>query len=466
MKSTLDSTEQLSVSAGSVPVPVVVTLGAAAVVASGISVVGSDALWLPAMGDRILDSRSVPDGIPFAASSSADWVNTTVLGQISLAGAHSLGSVGVVVAHIIAVLVTLTVLAADAHSRGARPGRTSLAISAVAVGAAAPLLIARAQLLSLVPFVLVLALLRREQDRPSHAIWWVVPLLALWGNLHGAVLVGVAITGCYLLFSRLRITPGTAIAVGLASLVATCLNPGLLSAPRYYLGVFRGEATTDETGMWGPLTLSNPFDVLLVVAAVILGALALPGRRATWEYAAGVGLLAATVLAARNGIWLMLFLAVPAATGAAQTKLQALRASRPASRRPPTPAIAVALALLMGASAVLMLRAPGFRAADVESAHIAAATSGNVVLTVEPLAESLAAAGATVWACNPLDAFTEPDQAAYLAFLRGDAAGARRAIEGADVVVAVPGSAQARLALDSGYSTSGMVGPYALFRRA
>src|SRR6478609_7076572 len=115
MESTLDSAEKLSVSTRPGPTLVVLTLGIMAMVASAISVVGSDALWLPAMGDRILESRSVPDGIPFAASSSADWVNTTVLGQISLASAHSLGSVGVVVAHSIAVLVTLTVLAVDAN---------------------------------------------------------------------------------------------------------------------------------------------------------------------------------------------------------------------------------------------------------------------------------------------------------------------------------------------------------------
>jgi hypothetical protein len=462
MESTLDSTEKLSVSTRPGPTLVVLTLGIMAMVASAISVVGSDALWLPAMGDRILESRSIPEGIPFAAASSAGWVNTTVLGQILFAAAHSIGSLGVIVAHTIAVLVTLTALAVEATRRGATPQRTSVMMCVVAVGAAAPLLIARAQLLSLVPFVSLVALLRREQERPSPAIWWVVPLLALWGNLHGAVLVGVAVTGCYLLFSRLRVTPVTAITVGLASLLATCLNPGLLSAPRYYLGVFSGEATTDESGMWGPLSLTNPFDVLLVLAALVLCASALRGRRTLWELAAGAGLLAGSVLAARNGIWLMLFLAVPAATSIARTQSHTLPASRSSQALPAT----LALAFLVGASGVLALRAADFRAADAESARIVAAASGHVVLAAEPLSESLAAAGATVWASNPLDAFAPPDQAAYLAFLRGDAAGARGALESAEVVVAVPGSAQARLAKESGYSQSGLVGSYMLFRRA
>jgi hypothetical protein len=88
------------------------------------------------------------------------------------------------------------------------------------------------------------------------------------------------------------------------------------------------------------------------------------------------------------------------------------------------------------------------------------------VLAPEPLAESLAAAGATVWASNPLDAFARSDQSAYLAFLRGDAAGARRALERADVVVARPGTLQAQIALSSGYAVAGSVGSFTLMRRS
>ena len=55
---------------------------------------------------------------------------------------------------------------------------------------------------------MVLLVLRSQQRRPSRGIWLVVPLTAIWGNLHGAVLVGVAVIGCYLLFSRLRTRAG------------------------------------------------------------------------------------------------------------------------------------------------------------------------------------------------------------------------------------------------------------------
>ncbi|MFC7595431.1 hypothetical protein ACFQU3_08965 [Terrabacter sp. GCM10028922] len=438
----------------------VLTLGMLTILAAALTVVGSDALWLPALGDEIRRAGAVPAGIPFATALSTDWVNTTALGQLVFSLVYEAGSLGVVIAQVVVVALALSTLAWDATSRGSRPVATSAVLVAVAIGAAAPLLIARAQLLSLLPYAVLLVLLRRQHDHPSTAIWWAVPLVALWGNLHGAVLAGVAVLGCYLAFSRLRQSPLTAVGVGIAALAATCLNPGLLAAPRYYLGVFSGEATSDDSGMWSRLSLSNPFDVLLLLAAVVLVAMTFRRRRPVWEYAALLGLAVASGLAARHGIWLLLFLAVPAATTWTRPGHEA--ATTRLSKAVPS---VVSIACLAVAAVVLGVRAPTFRAADAEAARIADATKGRVVLVAEPLAESLAAAGATVWVSNPLDAFSRVDQAAYLAFMNGDVEGARAAFENADVVVAVPGSVQARAAAAAGLARATSFGTYRLFSR-
>lgn len=212
--------------------------------------------------------------------------------------------------------------------------------------------------------------------------------------------------------------------------------------------------------MWSRLSLANPFDVLLVLVTVTLIAAALRRRRPLWEYAAGLGLAVATASAARHGIWLLLFLSVPAATAIHR------QAKAPSLRRP-SQALAMVIALVCagGAATVLAFRAPSFRAADAESASIAEATRGQVVLVNEPLAESLAAAGATVWASNPLDAFAAADQAAYLAFMNGNGAGARTALDQADVVVARPGSAQAAAASAAGFTRVNRLGAYVLLTR-
>lgn len=443
------------------PIGVIVTLGVLASVVAQLTIIGSDALWLPALGDAIRRTGSIPNGIPFAAADSAGWVNTTALGQLLFSYAFTLGSIGIVITQLAAVVLALGTLALSSSTLGARSLATSVSLVVVALGAAAPLLIARAQLLSLLPYAVLLVLLRREQERPTSAIWWTVPLVAIWGNLHGGVLVGVAVLGCYLVFSRLRQSPFTAVGVGLAALTATCLNPGLLDAPHYYLGVFGGEATSDDSGMWSRLSLTNPFDMLLVVGALVLLSLGLRRRRPLWEYVAGVGLAIATVTAARHGIWLLLFLATPAALGWARLGEEPVRARV----SPPRQSMA-AVALLAVACVLVALRAPTFAATDAEATSLASATRGQVVLVEEPLAESLAAAGATVWVSNPLDAFTASDQAAYLAFMKGDETGARPALERADVVVAKPDSPQARAAIANGFVRATRVAQYVLLRRA
>lgn len=446
---------------GRMPALLVAVLGLVALAGSAVTVIGSDALWLPAMGDWIRAHGTIPAGIPFVAAKSEGWVNTTALGQLLLSVAHSGGSLGVAAAQIIAVVWALWLLASDAVQRDARPAATALVILALCAGAATALFIARAQMLSLVPFAVLLVLLRREHDRPSARIWWSVPLLALWGNLHGAVLVGVAVLGCYLLLSRLSVAPTTAVAVGVASLVATCVNPGLVRAPHYYAGVFSGQATSDESGMWSRPTLTSPFDVLLILTAVALAGAALRQRRPAWEYAAFLGLALATASAARHGVWLLLFLIVPAATA-----LQSADGSR-LGWRPPSVRLTAAVSILaLGLSAVILtVRAPAFHAADSEADAITRATAGDVVLAPEPLVESLAAAGASVWASNPLDAFSPPDQAGYLAFVKGASDGAQRAFSAADVVVAVSDTPPARLALSKGFTRITRSGPYILMRR-
>jgi hypothetical protein len=438
-----------------------VTLAVLIALAGWFTVVGSDALWLAALGDAIASSGGIPDGIPFAAAPSGQWVNTTVLGQLTFSLVYEGGSVAVAGAQVISVAATLGTIALQANRRGARPGTVSVVVVALAIGAATPLLVARAQLLSLVPFVLLLGLLRHQQDRPSRAIWWVIPLLALWSNLHGAVLVGVAVVGCHLVFSRLRTSPVTAVAVGAAALAATCLNPGLMQAPRYYLGVFSGAATTDPSGMWGPLNVSNPFDLLLLLAVIVLGGLALRRRLPLWENVAALGLAVATVGAARHGIWLLLFLAVPAA-GDVRRVAEPLRGSVVSWA---SSAVLLVVALLLCVAVPLVLRAPAFGSSDAEAARIVEATRGKVVLAPEPLAEALAASGAKVWVSNPLDAFTPEDQKAYLGFLRGDPIAGRRALDQTDVVVAPIDSSQASAARIAGFGHVSRVGTYDLFTR-
>ena len=199
----------------------------------------------------------------------------------------SFGSRGVQVAQVAAVAGTLALLARDARRAGARERALAIALLLLVPACFGPIVAIRAQLFSLPLFAACILLLRSETRTPSRRIWLLVPLLGLWGNLHGAVLTGAVVAGAYLVFERGRARPRESIAVALASLLALCANPALWNTPEYVLGVLQNEAARQAIGLWAPLSPHNGLDVAFALAAVgaahrraALAAEALGARRA------------------------------------------------------------------------------------------------------------------------------------------------------------------------------------------
>jgi hypothetical protein len=289
------------------------------------------------------------------------------------------------------------------------------------------------QLFSLAVFPILLVLLRADHRVPSRRIWWVVLLVAVWGNLHGAVLMGVAVIGAYLLFSRLRRRPVETVAVGVAAVLAVGANPALFGTVRYYAGVLGNEAARRGTELWARPNPGNLFDLLLILAGVVLVVLALWSRPPLWEVVALLGLLAGTVTSARHGVWLLMLSAVPAAvrlTRRAQESAGGNRGSVP---------VAAGLVVLVGCAGLLWSRLDGLNPSgnpELVSA-VKAVAQGRVVLADEPVVESLAAEGVRIWMSNPIDAFDRADQAAYLDLVSGAVTGNSSALLNAAEVVVV-----------------------------
>lgn len=444
----------------------VVVISIVLVLLSKTVTIGADALWLVAMGDAIAREGGIPIGVPFAAADSSQWVNVPVVGELLFAGLHGLGPLGLPALQLVVNAAFLVLLGVGARRLGAGDRATAAALFVAAMGMLPALGVVRAQLLSLVPFALLLLLLRSEHARPSRRIWLLVPLVALWGNLHGAVLAGVAVAGCYLLFSRLSVEPLTAVPVGLATLGALWITPGHLRTADYYLGVLGNEAAQRGSELWAAPRLDAPFDVLMMVAALILLGLTLTARRAPWEYVALAGLVVATVTSARHGLWLVAFCAAPAAFMLSRVGAERAGPELPAatSRTRLTPFVAATMAVTAGG--MLWSRAPAFEEnALVVAAVKEAAGREQIVLAPEPLVEALAASGVRVWASNPIDAFSREDQGAYLDFLTGAGRSDSRALSTSEIVVAKIGSPAALLAARAGFVVTGQSGEYALMRR-
>src|SRR5262249_14361544 len=152
----------------------------------------------------------------------------------------------------------------------------------------------------------LLLLLRSEARVPSRRIWLAAPLLALWANLHGGVLLGLAVLGAYLVLERARSTPLTAFAVLALSGAALLATPAGLGTVDYYASVLRGEAAAGHYGLWAPLSLHEPLDLLFLAIAVPFVVAAFRGRMRLWELATLSALAWLSVEAQRNGIWLLL----------------------------------------------------------------------------------------------------------------------------------------------------------------
>jgi len=331
----------------------------------------------------------------------------------------------------------------DARRSGAHERGLAIALLLLLPACFGPIVAIRAQLFSLPLFAACVLLLRAETREPSRRIWLLVPLLALWGNLHGAVLTGAAVAGAYLVFERGRKRPGESVAVMAASALALCANPALWKTPTYVLGVLHNEAASQAIGMWAPINPRDAIDVALALGAIALVAGAQRSRPRVWELIALGGLALLTLHAARGGMWLALF-AVPLAAVGFGGQVR----SKPLPRLAKPVALALLVVVLIGIARGPL---PGGASGQMVARTVALA-HGTPVLAEDLLAEQVADAGGRVWVSNPIDAFSKPDQRLYVDWLRGLPAGDAALTHAPRVVlVRYDGKADRRLRRDSAF---------------
>jgi hypothetical protein len=424
-----------------------------------LGTVGADARWLAALGRTIVAHGSIPSGVPYASAPSVDWVNVPVLGELVF---HALqvvgGDRGLLLAQLVATAAALTLLALGMRALGA-PDAASAAVLVLVFFAAVPsFIIVRAQLFSLVLFCVALLLLRAEARAPTRRVWLLVPLIALWTNLHGAVLVGLAIAAAYLVLERARREPVVAAGVLAACCAALFLTPAFAKSGSYYLGVLRSEAAQRGEGMWAPLSLHKPFDVLFILLAVPLLVFAYRSGLRMWEFVSIAAFAAMTLQAGRNGIWLTCFIAAPAAHGLGKRFLRDFTVPR---RTLVLCALVPTAFLLMG-----VLQAPHQDGAGKrvrgEAARLA---GGKPILADGSDAEQFALDGRRVWIANPLDAFSRRDQRLYLDWLDAKPAGDALLREATAVVVTRGSAPQQRLERDPSFRRAAVDAKAAVYVR-
>jgi hypothetical protein len=391
----------------------VLPAAAAAALSGLVGAIGADSRWLAALGRTIVHTASIPDRVPYASANTHGWANVPALAEVAFYGLNwAFGNRGLAAAQLVAVGAAFLLLTFDMRAAGTSPASWLPMGLLVWLGSFGAWVVVRVQLFSLILFALLVVLLRAETRRPSLRIWLLVPLVALWSNLHGAVLIGLAVAWAYLLFERLRRDATTAAGVGVAATAALFATPVLWRTGDYYRGVLENEAARRGVGLWGRLSFHSGVDLLLLATGLVLLTLALFARPRLWELVALAGLAFLTVRAARTGVW-FLFLA---ATPAARAIPFRLRPGRPLA--PPFVAAAA-----IGVVAAL-IRGPLVTGASTHLLHRALADADSTpVLAEDQLAEQVALRGGRIWVGNPIDAFHRRDQRTYIDWLEGDPAG-------------------------------------------
>jgi hypothetical protein len=282
--------------------------------AAALGIIGADALWLVPLGDRLIHGH-LPSSIPYATAPTAGWHDVPAGAELvfwSLYHAFG-GSRGLAVAQAAAAAIGFGALARGLR-REATAGATLLVSALVLIGSLPAVVVIGVSLSSLALFPVLLALLESETRAPSSRLWLSIPLIAVWGNLHGGVLAGWGLLACYLVLDRARRQPWLSLSVLAAATATLFANPELWHTPRYYRSVLHSVVAKQGSGLWTPLG-TGTLDLMLIAVAAILVVLSLAGgvRVRLWEVAALLGLAAATVHVARTGTWFLFLVAFPAA---------------------------------------------------------------------------------------------------------------------------------------------------------
>lgn len=336
-----------------------------------------DFWWHVRVGKWILENGYVPDRDLFSFTRAEQpfgyvlyWLADVTLYLLLRAGGLPLVifSCALVITTAYGLLLWLNVRTSDGDVRWAATA------TLLAAGVGMSSWSTRPQVLSFLLFALTLFLIEKHAAESAEApgyrsgsrpIWLLPPVFALWANVHGGFVIGLALLASFVLTSlwewrRGRTGRPTALAASAAlSLVATLVTPAGPRTLGFALSVISHPAVREWTMEWMPPTLQTPTG-LVFFAFVTIWLLSLAAGRYrpnAHEYVRYLLFGGLALLAVRNVSWFG-FVAAPS-LAAALSRWSANRTSRSTAKGADRLAVNRVLALALAAAAVLSL--PWFR---------------------------------------------------------------------------------------------------------
>ncbi|MBS0534961.1 MAG: hypothetical protein JSR72_12965 [Proteobacteria bacterium] len=268
----------------------------------------ADTYWQIAVGDWMIAHRAVPHVDVYSWTLPGErWISSQWLAQVIFAALYRfVGWSGIVAASAFAIASAFGLLTYHLMRRLAVVPALVMAMAGFVL--AAPHMLARPHALALPVMVMWAAGLVRAADEKRAPSWWLLPLIALWANLHGGFTFGIFLIAPVALEAllgaradeRLRVLLRWAL-FGIAALLAACVTPygpESILVTRRILGLGPALALIGE---WQP----ENFAKLGGVELVLLGAIGfLLYRRVTLppiRILVVLGLLHMALSQSRNG---------------------------------------------------------------------------------------------------------------------------------------------------------------------
>ena len=151
--------------------------------------------WLTLSAGREIVEHGLPHHDHWTVlGAGRPWTDQQWGAQLLFYGAHSLGGLPLVVfVNALTVVGAFVLAAVAARSLGAGPASILLVFFPVILAEPGAWTV-RAQVIALPLYVALLWLLASEARAPSRRVYLVFPLLLVWANLHGSVLLGTLLT--------------------------------------------------------------------------------------------------------------------------------------------------------------------------------------------------------------------------------------------------------------------------------
>lgn len=237
--------------------------------------------WLTLIAGREIVDHGLPHSNAITVlGAGREWIDQQWLAHLVYYGAESLGGLRLVTLGNILLIATGYALAiAAARHRGASQ-RSTLVLALLVILASPWAWQVRAQTLALPLFTGLLWLLVDHQQRRSKRVLLALPILVVWGNVHGTVVMAALLVMGAGVIDLLRRRGSVWIGAALVIAAPVCLlvSPYALDLPGYYHLMLVDPPFKGLIVEWRP-TRPEPKTILFFTLAVATAVLAVWQRR-------------------------------------------------------------------------------------------------------------------------------------------------------------------------------------------